>query len=227
MTPSTEDLIRQLSSGLAPLPPLRRPFLRAFAWTTGTLIYVVAVVLWMTPADGAAGRGVLFTLQQLAALATAITAAAAAFSMTIPGRGRATMLAAIAAGSAWAGLVLAGCIQDWMAAGRAGLAPGTDWPCVAGIPLTALIPGLALAMMLRRGAPLAPRTTAALGALGVASLASLGMCVAQPHERDMVVLVWHGTTIGVVTVLAAIAGRSILNWKLLSGYRAGNTPFAR
>ena len=216
MTPSTDDLIRQLSSGLAPSPPLRRPFLRAGAWTTGALIYVVAVVLWMTPAGGAEGRGVLFTLQQLAALATALTAAAAAFSMTIPGRGRATMLTAIGVGSAWAGLMLAGCIQDWMAAGRPGLAPGTDWPCVAGIPLTALIPGLALAMMLRSGAPLAPRTTAALGARGVASLASLGMCVAQPHERDIIVLVWHGATIAAVMVLGAISGRSILNWMHLA-----------
>jgi hypothetical protein len=216
MTSSTDDLICQLSSGLAPAPPLRRPVVRALAWTMGALIYVVAVVLWMTPAEGAAGRGVLFTLQQLAALATAITAAAAAFSMTIPGRGRATVLTAIAAGSAWAALVLAGCIQDWRAAGSAGLAPGTDWPCVAGIPLTAIVPGVALAAMLRRGAPLAPGTIAAVGALGVASLASLGMCVAQPHERDIIVLVWHGATIAVVMVLAAISGRSILNWTRLS-----------
>ena len=215
MTPSTDDLIHQLSSGLAPAPPLRRPFLRAAAWAAGAFIYVAVVVLWMTPADGAAGRGLLFTFQQLAALTTAITAAAAAFSMTIPGRGRAAMLVAIAMGSAWAGLVLAGCIQDWMAAGRAGIVLRTDWPCVVGIPLTGLVPGIALAVMLRRGAPIAPRATTALGALGVASLASLGMCVAQPHERDIIVLVWHGATIAVVTVLAAIAGRSILHWPRL------------
>jgi len=49
MTPNTDDLIRQLSSGLAPAPPLGRPFLRAAAWTLGALVYVAFVVAWMTP----------------------------------------------------------------------------------------------------------------------------------------------------------------------------------
>ena len=217
MTPNTDDLIRQLSSGLAPAPPLGRPFLRAAAWTLGALVYVAFVVAWMTPPDAVAGRDFLFTLQQVAALGTAVTASAAAFSTTVPGRGRGMMLAAIAMGSAWVGLVLAGCMQDWMAAGPAsGLALRTDWPCVAGIPLTALVPGVALAVMLRRGAPLVPRTTTALGALAVASLASTAMCLAQPHERDIIVLVWHGAIIAAMSVLAAIGGRSILNWKRLS-----------
>jgi hypothetical protein len=218
MTPSTDDLIRQLSGDLAPAPPLRRPFLRAIAWTMGAVIYVALAVAWMTSAGETANRWneVPFTLQQLAALATTFTAAAAAFSMTMPGHGRTALLAAIVAAGAWVGLVLAGCIQDWMAAGAAGIALRSDWPCVAGMLLTGVVPGLALAVMLRRGAPLAPRATIALGALGVASLASLGMCLAQPHERDIVVLVWHGATIAAVSVLAAIAGRSILNWQRLS-----------
>jgi hypothetical protein len=103
-----------------------------------------------------------------------------------------------------------------MIAGGAGLALRADWPCVVGIPLTALVPGATLIVMLRRGAPLLPRATTAAAALAVASLASLGMCVAQPHERDIIVLVWHGATIAAISVLAAIAGRSVLNWKRVS-----------
>jgi hypothetical protein len=223
MTPSTDDLIRQLSSDLAPAPPLRRPFLRAAAWTTGAVIYVSLVVAWMTLAGETASwwNEVPFTLQQLAALATTLAAAAAAFAMTIPGHGRAALLAAVAAAGAWVGLVLTGCIQDWMAAGAAGIALRSDWPCVAGMLMTGVVPGLALAVMLRRGAPLVPRTTAALGGLAVASLASLGMCLAQPHERDIIVLVWHGATIAAMSVLAAIAGRSILNWKSVAYPRSG------
>ena len=215
MTPGTEDLIRELSSELPPAPPLRRPWLRAAAWTTGAVIYVALVVWLMTPANPPLGRDLLFMLQQVAALGTAVSAAAAAFSMTIPGRGRGMMIAAVAVGSTWLGVVLAGCIRDWMAAGASGLALRTDWPCVVGIPLTAFVPGFALAVMLRRGAPLAPRATTALGALAMASLASAAMCLAQPHERDVIVLVWHGATITAMSVLAAITGRSILNWQRL------------
>jgi hypothetical protein len=83
------------------------------------------------------------------------------------------------------------------------------------------VPGLALAVMLRRGAPLVPRGTAALGALAVTSLASTAMCLAQPHERDVLVLVWHGATMAALSGLAAIAGRSILNWRRLSVPAAG------
>jgi hypothetical protein len=218
MTTSTDDLIRQLSRDVPPAPPLRHPFLRAAAWVTGAALYVALVVAWMAPAGALATHwsDVSFTLQQLAAAATAFTAAAAAFSMTIPGRGRATLFVSIAAAGVWVGLVLSGCIQDWIAAGRAGLALRSDWPCVAGILMTGAVPALALAAMLRRGAPLVPRTTTALGAIAITSLASAGMCLAQSHERDVIVLAWHGATIVSVSVLAAIAGRAILNWKRLS-----------
>ena len=218
MTRNTDDLIRRLSRDLQAAPPLGRPFVRSVAWTTGAGIYVALVVMWMASPDAVTGRwwDPSFTVQQVAALATTFTAAAAALSMTIPGRGRIAAMVAIAAASVWSGLVLRGCIQDWMTAGSVGLALRDDWACVAGIPMTAAFPGLALAVMLRRGAPLQPRPTAALGALSVASLASLGMCVALPHERDVIVLVWHGATIVGVSALAALAGRSILNWKHLS-----------
>ena len=170
MTPNTDDLIRRLSRDLQAAPPLRHPFLRSVAWTTGAGIYVALVVMWMASPDVVMGRwwDPSFTIQQVAALATTFTAAAAALSMTIPGRGRIAAMVAIAAASVWLGLVLRGCIQDWMAAGSAGLVLRDDWACVAGIPMTAAVPGLALAVMLRRGAPLQPRPTAALGALGVA-----------------------------------------------------------
>ena len=218
MTPNTDDLIRRLSRDLQAIPPLGRPFVRAIAWTTGAAIYVALVVMWTASPDAVMGGlwDPSFTLQQVAALVTTLTAAAAALSMTMPGRGRIAALVALAAASAWVGLLLRGCLQDWMAAGAAGLSLRNDWACVVGIPMTAAFPGLALAVMLRRGAPLRPRSTAALGTLGVASLASLGMCVAQPHERDVIILVWHGATIAGVSALAAMAGRSILHWKHLA-----------
>jgi hypothetical protein len=151
MTPATDDLIRQLSSGASPARPLRDPWTRAAAWTLLAAIYVALVVAVMTPVEAwqNAWSDLPFVLQQLAALAVALTAAAAAFSMTVPGHHRTALLAAVVAASAWVGLLVTGCVADWTAAGRAGLAPGADWGCAIGIPLVGLVPGVLLASMLR------------------------------------------------------------------------------
>jgi hypothetical protein len=228
MSSQTDKLIDELSRTLEPAVPLRHPFVRAAAWTGGGLLYVTLVVMFMTR-DGVLAMpwsDVPFALQQLAALASAGTAAAAAFSLTVPGRGRRPLLAAAAAAGVWLGLVVSGCIRDWMIAGDAGLALRSDWACVIGIPLTAVLPALALTVMLRRGAPLVPRMTTATGGCAVASLASLAMCVAQPHERDIVVLVWHGATIAAMSVLAGLAGRSILHWTHLTAAAGAAIAFA-
>jgi hypothetical protein len=42
------------------------------------------------------------------------------------------------------------------------------------------------------------------------------MCLAQPHERAVFVVVWHGATIAVTSALVAIAGHSMLNLERLA-----------
>ncbi len=221
MTAKTDELIRDLAGRLTPAAPLPRPSARSAAWTAGSLIYVGVILVWMVPAATLVERlsdGGL-ALQQLAALATAIAAAAAAFSTTIPGYRPYVLLSVAVAATVWLAAVLSGSVQDWMSAGSAGLALRSDWRCVAGILMVGAVPGLVMARMLRRGAPLAPRTTTALAALATASLGNIGMCVAETHERDIIVLIWHGATIAAVSAVAAMAGRSLLNWKRLTPAR--------
>jgi hypothetical protein len=218
--PNTDELIRNLAGDLKPMPPLRSPLLRCAAWTAGSLIYIVVIAMSMTPADTVASRAsdAGFVLQQFAALATAAAMAYAALCMTVPGYGqRLSLPLAAAAAAGWIGIVCVATIQDWMAAGAAGLALRSDWQCVAGIVLTGAVPALALAIMLRRGAPLAPRPATALAALGVASLANIGMCVAEPHERAVIILVWHGVTIAGLAAVGASAGRTLLRWNHMHG----------
>jgi hypothetical protein len=79
--------------------------------------------------------------------------------------------------------------------------------------LGGLAPAVMMALMLRRGAPLSPRLTTALGVLAVAGLGNLGMCLAETHPLRIVVLVWHGGTLLTLALFAAWAGGRLLNWK--------------
>jgi hypothetical protein len=67
-------------------------------------------------------------------------------------------------------------------------------------------------VMLRRGAPLTPRTTALLGGLAALSFANIEACLTRPHAFAMTVLVWHGVTIALAAALFAWLGRRWLRW---------------
>jgi hypothetical protein len=71
-----------------------------------------------------------------------------------------------------------------------------------------------LAVMLRRGAPLAPAATAALVALAVGTLANVGACWSLPHASNEITLVWHGGTVLALVLVAALAGRAVFRWRV-------------
>lgn len=66
--------------------------------------------------------------------------------------------------------------------------------------------------MLRRGAPLTPHLTAALGGLAAAGLGNLGICLFHPHSSNLVMLVWHCGTVLAVAALAGVAGGRVFSW---------------
>jgi hypothetical protein len=66
--------------------------------------------------------------------------------------------------------------------------------------------------MLRRGAPLTPHLTAALGGLAAAGLGNLGICLFHPHTSNLVMLVWHCGTVLAVAALAGVVGGQLLHW---------------
>jgi hypothetical protein len=92
------------------------------------------------------------------------------------------------------------------------LARPREWMCVAVIVLGGAPMVAVLFRMLRRGAPLDPVVTAALGTLAVGALANVGACVSHPHASSAVTLVWHGVTIAALVGLAAASGRAMFRW---------------
>lgn len=211
----TEELIDTLARNVEPVRRLRHPWLRATLWVGGTIAYLSGVIAWMSPPGRAAAvfADPRFTIEQLAAVLIGLTAGAAALSTVVPGRGTRVLLAPIAAAVLWLAVVVIGCAQDVLRYGTTSLPLQTDWPCVLAILMGGLPPAVAMALMLRSGAPLEPRLTLALAGLSAAALANVAACVDRPHDTSVTVLLWHGTTLVLLCALAGWAGKAVLRWK--------------
>lgn len=207
----TDRLIRTLVDNIGPVKPLAPPSTRAAWWACAAGIYVLLLVMVMPPRMDPATRlqDVRFLLEQSAAVLTGITAAFAALASSVPGYRRDVLWLPIVSGAVWITLAGVGALQD---APSSLAALQTDWRCVPATLIGAAMPAAVLALMLRRGAPLTPGRTGALGALAAAGMGNIGICFFDPHNSNLAVLVWHCGTALVVAALAARTSGHILRW---------------
>jgi tetrahydromethanopterin S-methyltransferase subunit C len=77
-----------------------------------------------------------------------------------------------------------------------------------------------MVVMLRRGAPLAPRVTIALGALAVAAVGNFGLRLFHLGDASIMVLFWHFGTITLLSAFAACLGPQVLYWNHVMANRA-------
>jgi hypothetical protein len=73
-----------------------------------------------------------------------------------------------------------------------------------------------MAVMLRRGAPLTPKITTALGGLAAAGLGNFGLRLFHPQDSSLMVLVWQMGSVLLLTLLCGMAGRLLLRWRLMN-----------
>jgi hypothetical protein len=217
-TIDTQRLIEQLSSGAAPVDRLPAPWIRVTFWLTFVAVNLIAFVLIMSPRRdlGVALSDPTFIVEQLAALATGVTAALAAFASVVPGFDRRTLLLPLLPLAVWLGSVGSGCTASWIRFGSAGLTLTPDWACVPAIALIGLAPAAIIAFMLRRGAAFTPRLTAALGGLAAAGLGSFGLRLCHAQDASLMILVWQIGAVALLTAAAAAAGRWVLGSRILA-----------
>ena len=213
----TDKLIQRLSKRSEPMRPLPRPWSRTLAWLALSLPYVALVVLVVSPRADLVEKlsDARFLVEQAAALATGVAAAAAAFATVVPGHDRKAALLPALPLVVWLGSLGQGTIQTWLRSGSDGLWLAPDWICFPAIVLVGSTPAIALVAMLRRGAPLMPCTTVALGGLAAAGLGNFGLRLFHPQDASLMVLVWQFGSVAVLTGLAGCAGRYVLNWGAL------------
>jgi hypothetical protein len=212
---NTEQLIANLVCDARPIRPLRRPWRRAAVWAAAGIAYLGVVIALMPLRSDLTLRlhEPRFIAEQAAALLTGLTAATAAFATSIPGYPRAALLWASLVGlAAWVGIVGFGVAQDISRLGASAPVVHADWRCVMTILLGSAVPAAAIAIMIRQGAAVTPRITAALAALAAAGLGNLGICVFHPHNSSLAVLVWHCGTVLILAAMAGLAGPQALRW---------------
>jgi hypothetical protein len=224
MTTDTEKLIERLAEAAEPVRPLSHPWMRTAAWLLVAIPYVALVVLVVSPRADLLTKALewRYLVEQLAALATGITAAIAAFATVIPGYDRKFLFLPALPLAIWLGSLGEGCVQDWIRFGPDGLSLQPDWFCFPAIVLVGAVPAIAIAVMLRRGAPLTPHVTAALGGLAAAGLGNFGLRLFHSQDASLMVLVWQVGTVFILTAMAAWLGRYLLNWRSITATARSN-----
>jgi hypothetical protein len=218
----TDDLIRQLADDAGAVHRLRAPWIRAALWLAISLPYVAAVVLMHLPSADV-WSGMLesrFLVEQAAAFMTAVAAAAAAFASTVPGFDRRLLLLPAAPLAVWLGTVGFGCVADWLKLGPDGLVLRPDWECLQPAILLGIVPLAMIMMMLRRGAPLSPRLTVILAAVAVAALANGALRLFHIGDAAIMILTWHLGVAAILTSIAGLCGRYVLNWRRIAPPKA-------
>ncbi len=213
----TDRLIERLAEKADPVRRLAAPWVRTAMWFAIAVPYVGLVVLIMAPRDDLLAKlsDFRFLLEQVAALSTGIAAAAAAFASIVPGYDRRITLLPLAPLGVWLASLGEGCVQAWMRDGAGGLSFTSDFLCIPAIALVGTLPALKMALMLRKGAPLWPHASAALGGLAAAGLGNFGLRLFHHQDASLMVLVWQMGTVFMLTMLSGSAGRLFMDWRPL------------
>src|SRR5262249_45129557 len=203
MRADTDGLIRRLAERLEPVRPLLHPWLRTVMWLALSVPYLAIIVFLMGPRHDLASKVFQprYLIEQTSALAVGLIAAAAAFASTVPAHDRKFLMLPLLPLALWLGTLGHGCVQDWIHLGADGLAVHPDWMCFPVIAFVGAVPALSMSMMLRRGAPLTPHLTSALGGLASAGLGSFGLRLTESQDASVMVLVWQ---VGSVFLLSAL-----------------------
>lgn len=208
----TEDLISQLSIGLKPVRRLPSPLAMLGLWCLLCAGIIGAALLTSgLRADFAAWLMDGFDLYHLMSAAlVALTAGYAAFQLALPDRDQRWALLPVPAVVGWLVTMGWGCLSDLARLGPEALNITISYPCLIfiiglGVPMTA-----AIVFLTRHAALLRPMPVAALGGLSAAAFASLGLSLVHELNAAVMVLVWHGVAVLVVTCIGALVGPALM-----------------
>jgi hypothetical protein len=214
MTADTKQLIRELTEKVKAVRRPPGPSLRALKWLGVSLVYIGAFLLIMPARHDVTlnPNDRLFLIEQTAAFATGLTAAIAAFASVVPGYGRNWAALPMLPFAVWLASLGPGCVEELNQFGIEHLPLSHNPWCVPFIVLFGALPAVLITIMLRTGAPLTPRLTAALGGLAAAGLANVGVRIVHPEDVSIMLLVWHVGSVMMLSALAGAAGRYFFNW---------------
>lgn len=202
----TMHLIEALAAKAQPVKRLRSPTLRAVSWL-GAAGALIALAIWLF-------SDLTLSMQRLqdarldwemaGMLLTGILAVVAAFHLSLPDRSAAWALLPLPTLALWLASMGYNCYRHWFIDGWA---LGSSWDCLkfivgVSVPLCA-----SLLYLLRRAAPLAPMRVAAMGGLGVASIAAFALQFFHPFDVTFLDLGTQVITVGLVVLATSVYER--------------------
>lgn len=210
-----DRLIGALAANLQPVRPLLSPLVRAIIWLA--LVAAIAAALAMLADLPGMWHRLMATpdmwLAVLGSIATAITAALAAFELSLPDRSRAWALLPLPAFMLWLGASGLGCLRAYVLPGTHVATMGETRDCLVfiigvSVPLSAV-----LILMLRRAYSLTPALTATMAGLASAAAAATLLNFFHPYDAAATDLVVHLAAVGIViAALRAIGSRALRNF---------------
>lgn len=217
MKADTNQLIRELTGKVPPVRRQAAPLVRTIIWVAISLTYIGFFVLIMPVRQDLSpdSRGPAFVLEQAAALITGLTAAMAAFASVVPGYSRKWMALPLVPFAVWLTSLGPACILELNQLGLQHIPLSHNPWCAPFIVIFGALPAIVITVMLRRGAPLTPRLTAAFGGLAAAGLANVGVRMVHPEDVSIMLLVWHVGTVLALSALAGATGKYFFNWATL------------
>lgn len=214
----TDELIQDLASAVEPVRRLRPVAVRALGWCVLSLgsLAAVAFIMGVRRDLGDAVDSADFFFEAALLIVTALSAAAGALTISVPGAERRALVrwAPVMAGVAcvlWAAGELAMASVTGAPTGRVTFA----WHCVYKTASVAAVPGIALFVMVRQAAPLRAGWAGLLALLATAAVGVLGANVICPVDRPVHMLLWHVAPLMLFAALGAALGTWLLRWKPL------------
>lgn len=203
-----EPLIGALAADLRPVRRLAPPLLRALLWLA--IVAVIAAALAAFADLAAMWQRIAampdMWLAVLGSMATTITAALAAFELSLPDRSRAWALLPLPALALWVGASGLGCLRAYVLPGTHVAALSEARDCLLFIVTLSVPLSAVLIVMLRRAYSLAPALTAAMAGLAAAAAAATLLNFFHPFDAAATDLAVHALAVALVVAGAWLAG---------------------
>jgi len=211
---ATPDIIDSLVANAAPVRRLRPPVARAAGWLlfAALMLALLAVSHDVRPDLALRLRQPEFVIGVAASLATGVLAAIASFLLSIPDRSRAWLLLPLPALFVWVSTIGYGCLINWVSLQPGSLPFGEEAGCFALLVLTGVPLSLAMLIMLRHAALLAPTRVAISGGLAVAAVTATALSIFHDHDASAIILIWNFGTAVLLVALGGAFGSRMFSW---------------
>jgi hypothetical protein len=211
----TEDLIQQLTAEAKPVRPLPSLVARLAGWLVlaAASLAIVMLLMGVRRELGDAADRADFAVEAALLILTALSAAVGTLVVSIPGAERTAVVR-------WLPVIAAVTYVMW-SAGELAFAAATGaptgrialgWHCIYKTASIAVVPSLALFVLVRRAAPLRAVWAGLLALLATAAVGVLGANVICPNDRPVHMLLWHVFPLMVFAGVGAALGTWLFRW---------------